>query len=126
MRGGPGDRASSSMFARMVASKDVVLAMLGASAALAGFVLVFLGVVIASYQSYAGPVPDEVLRPYRALGGILVGMFGLSLFALLACLAWLVAGGPAGGYAPVVVIFVAQVLAVFGVALWASRLALWR
>ncbi|HKV88407.1 MAG TPA: hypothetical protein VJT78_10460 [Candidatus Dormibacteraeota bacterium] len=110
----------------MVESKDVVLAMLGASAALAGFVLVFLGVVIASYQSYAGPVPDEVVRPYRMLGGILLGMFGLSLFALLCCLLWLVGGGPADGYGPVIAIFVVQVVAVFGVAAWASRLALWR
>ena len=38
----------------MIESKDVVLGALGAAAALAGLVLVFLGIVIAAYQSYAG------------------------------------------------------------------------
>jgi|SRR5690349_18403910 len=114
------------MVGGVVETKDVVLAMLGASAALAGFVLVFLGVVIASYQSYAGPVPEQVVRPYRTLGGILLTMFGLSLFVVLSCLAWLVGGGPGAVYGLVVGVFVAQVAAVFAVAFWASRLALWR
>lgn len=110
----------------MIETKDVVLAMLGASAALAGFVLVFLGVVIASYQSYSGPVPEQVVQPYRRLGAILLAMFGLSLVAVLACLAWLVGGGPEAAYGLVVAVFVVEVLAVFGVAVSASRLALWR
>ncbi|MHB8613103.1 MAG: hypothetical protein ACYDAL_11835 [Candidatus Dormibacteraceae bacterium] len=47
--------------AGLIAEKDVVLAILGASAALAGFVLVFLDVIVASYQSYSGGVPGEVI-----------------------------------------------------------------
>ena len=35
----------------MVEPKDIVIAILGASAALGGLVLVFLGIIIASYQS---------------------------------------------------------------------------
>jgi len=37
----------------LVEPKDVVVAILGSAAALAGFVLVFLGIIIASYQSAA-------------------------------------------------------------------------
>jgi len=52
----------------LIVEKDVVLAILGSSAALAGFVLVFLGVIIASYQSYSGAVPEQVVGPFRTLG----------------------------------------------------------
>src|SRR2546423_2960856 len=54
-RGGPG------LGGGLIEPKDVVLALLGASAGLGGFVLVFLGVIIASYQSYAGNVPGPVV-----------------------------------------------------------------
>ena len=63
----------------MIESKDVVLGALGAAAALAGLVLVFLGIVIAAYQSYAGNAPTAVVRPYRIAGIVLFGTFGLSL-----------------------------------------------
>jgi uncharacterized membrane protein len=109
----------------VVEPKDVVLAMLGASAALAGFVLVFLGIVITSFQSYSGGVAEQVVQPFRTVGGALLGMFGLSLFSVLVCLAWLVGGGPAGGYGPVIGVFVAQIVAVFALAVWATRLVLW-
>jgi uncharacterized membrane protein len=111
--------------AAMVEPKDVVLAMLGASAALAGFVLVFLGIVITSFQSYTGSVPEEVVQPFRTVGGALLGMFGLSLISVLACLVWLVGGGPADGYGPVIGVFVAQIAAVFVLAVWATRMVLW-
>jgi hypothetical protein len=106
--------------------KDVVLAMLGASAALAGFVLVFLGIIIASYQSYSGGVPEQVVKPYRTTGGILLVTFALCLVAVLACLAWLVGGGPGEVYLVTVAVFVVEVVAVFGAALWATRMVLWK
>jgi hypothetical protein len=106
--------------------KDVVLAILGASAALAGFVLVFLGIIIASYQSYAGGVPEQVVKPYRTTGGILLATFALCLIAVLICLAWLVDGGPDEPYGVTVGLFVAEVVAVFGAALWATRMVLWK
>ena len=106
--------------------KDVVLAILGASAALAGFVLVFLGIIIASYQSYSGAVSDQVVEPYRRIGRILLAQFALCLFAVLACLAWLVGGGPGWAYGITAALFVAEVLAVFAAALWATRMVLWK
>jgi len=65
------------------------------SGALAGFVLVFLGVMIASYQSYGGDVPAPVVSPYRTTGGVLFGTFAYSLVTVATCLAWLALGGPA-------------------------------
>jgi amino acid transporter len=110
----------------VIVQKDVILAILGASAALAGFVLVFLGIIIASYQSYSGGVPEQVVDPYRTLGRILLGAFGLCLIAVLVCLVWLVGGGPNQAYGPTVALFVAELVAVFGAAVWATRIVLWR
>ena len=75
----PVPRPSLYSWRNLIEPKDVVLAILGAAAALAGFVLVFLGIVIASYQSYPGRVPEPVVRPYRISGAALLGTFGLSL-----------------------------------------------
>jgi hypothetical protein len=112
--------------AGLIAEKDVVLAILGASAALAGFDLVFLGIIIASYQSYSGAVPEKVVQPYRTIGGILLATFGLCLFAVLMSLFWLVDGGPDGVYGLTVGIFVAELIAVFAAAVVAVRTVLWK
>jgi uncharacterized membrane protein len=110
----------------LIVEKDVVLAILGASAALAGFVLVFLGIIIASYQSFSGAVPEQVVEPYRRLGGTLLGAFGLCLSTALVCLVWLVDGGPNEAYGVTVGLFVLELVAVFGAALWATRMVLWQ
>ncbi|HXN79026.1 MAG TPA: hypothetical protein VN965_09675 [Candidatus Dormibacteraeota bacterium] len=110
----------------MIVEKDVVLAILGASAALAGFVLVFLGIVIASYQSYSGAVPEQVVEPFRILGGVLLGTFGLCLLAVFVSLMWLVGGGPDEAYGVTVGLFVAELVAVFAAAVWATRMVLWK
>jgi uncharacterized membrane protein len=110
----------------MIVEKDVVLAILGASAALAGFVLVFLGIIIASYQSYSGGVSEQVVKPYRTIGAILLGTFALCLFSVLVCLAWLVGGGPDATYGVTVGLFAVEVLGVFAAALAATRMVLWK
>jgi len=110
----------------VIEPKDVVIAILGSSAGLGGFVLVFLGVIIASYQSFQGAVPAEVVQPYRTAGGILLATFGLCLFSVGVCLLWLAGGGPADAYGVVVGLFVVQLLAVFAAAAWVTRMVLWR
>ena len=114
------------MLPRVIEPKDVVGAILGASAALAGFVLVFLGLIIASYQSYGGDVPEAVVRPFRTAGGILLGAFGLALVVVVAALVWMVAAGPAGVYGPVVALFLLLLSLVFAAAAWTTRMVLWR
>ena len=104
----------------------MVGAILGASAALAGFVLVFLGLIIASYQSYGGDVPEAVVRPFRTAGGVLLAAFGLSLVVVVAALVWMVASGPAAAYGVVVALFLALLALVFAAAAWTTRLVLWR
>ena len=110
----------------MIEPKDVVGAILGASAALAGFILVFLGLIIASHQSYGGDVPDAVVRPFRTAGGILLAAFGLALAVVIAALAWMVAAGPGATYGLIVVSFLALLAVVFAAAAWTTRLVLWR
>jgi uncharacterized membrane protein len=110
----------------LIEPKDVVGAILGSSAALAGFVLVFLGIVITSYQSYSGSVPGVVVQPYRAMGTILLATFALSLATVAVSLIWLAAGGPAVLYGWAIALFAAQLLAVFAAAAWATRMALWQ
>jgi len=110
----------------VIEPKDVVGAILGASAALAGFVLVFLGLLIAAYQSYGGDVPAAVVRPFRVAGGILLAVFGLALLMVVAALAWMVAAGPAATYGLIVALFLTLLVLVFSAAAWTARLVLWR
>jgi uncharacterized membrane protein len=110
----------------MIVEKDVVLAILGSSAALAGFVLVFLGIIIASYQSYSGAVPEQVVGPFRTLGRVLLGAFGLCLIEVCVSLVWLIGGGPDTAYGVTVGLFVAELVAVLAAAVWATRMVLWR
>jgi hypothetical protein len=110
----------------VIEPRDVVLAMLGASAALAGFVLVFLGIIIASFQSYAGGVPEQVVRPYRITGAGLFATFGLSLVTVAVCLGWLAFGGPIASYGLAIALFVLQLVAVFLAAGSATRMVLWQ
>jgi len=109
----------------MIESKDVVLGALGAAAALAGLVLVFLGIVIAAYQSYAGNAPAAVVRPFRIAGIALFGTFGLSLLTVALCMVWLALGGPHWLYGWTVGFFVLQLVAAFVAAGWTSRMVLW-
>ena len=110
----------------MIEPKDVVGAILGSSAALGGFVLVFLGLIIASYQSYSGSVPSQVVRPYRITGTALLGTFALSLITVAVSLLWLINGGPADLYGWTIGLFAVQLVAVFGSAAWATRMVLWQ
>jgi hypothetical protein len=110
----------------MIEPKDVVIAVLGASAALGGFVLVFLGIVITSYQSYQGAIADQVIRPYRTGGTALLGTFSLCLITVAVSLIWLINGGPIGLYDLAIALFALELVAVFGAALWLTRVVLWR
>jgi hypothetical protein len=110
----------------LIEPKDAVIAILGASAALAGFVLVFLGIIIASYQSYSGGVPNQVVQPYRTTGSVLLGTFSLSLITVAICLLWLINGGSPGLYGWTIGLFAVELVAVFASAAWATRMVLWR
>ncbi len=107
----------------MIDTQDVVLAILGASTALAGFVLVFLGIVLTTLQAYSGAVPAEVKRPYRSTAVILFTTFCVSLLTIAVCIAWALAGGD-GVYRASIVLFLLELVALLGSAAWTLRLVL--
>jgi hypothetical protein len=72
--------------------KDVVLAIFGAAAGVAGLVLVFLGVVLSTAGSYPGDTPEAVRRPFRRAAWATTFVFALSLATVGLSLGWLAAG----------------------------------
>src|SRR2546427_12927911 len=69
--------------------KDVVIAILGASAALGGFVLVFLGLLISAYQAYPADTPQSVKSRQRQAAWPTLGAFSLSIGTIGAAALWL-------------------------------------
>jgi hypothetical protein len=90
--------------------KDVTSGILGASAALGGLTLVFLGIVIAGYRSYDSDTMKAVRKPYRTAALRLLITFGASLVSVVLSIAWLAAGGGSALYVIALVIFGLQVL----------------
>jgi uncharacterized membrane protein YdjX (TVP38/TMEM64 family) len=101
--------------------KDVVLAMFGASAGLGGLVLVFLGLVIASYQSVPADTPKSVKDRAKSAGPWIVVVFALSLATVALCLAWLAAPGGDWLYHVAIWVFAAELIAVFLLAVGMTR-----
>jgi hypothetical protein len=95
-------------------AKDAVIAVVGASAALAGLILVFLGVVINGYSGFTPGISPDVTKPYRmAMFGILA-VFALSLSSTGLGLAWLTESSGEGVlYKALITSFFAQLGAIF-------------
>jgi hypothetical protein len=92
--------------------KDVVIAILGSAAALAGLVLVFLGVVIAAYQAFPGDSSSKVPGRYRVAGTWTLSIFAFSLVTVALALVWLLTEGENDAlYSAVAVTFMVQLLA---------------
>jgi hypothetical protein len=101
--------------------KDVVVAIIGAASALAGLVLVFLGVVLAAYQGFPGDTPDQVKAKYRISGSWTVIVFALSLVTVAFSFLWLIAGGGTVLFLFVTASFVIQLVALMAVATRVSQ-----
>jgi hypothetical protein len=112
--------------ASQVEHKDVVLALLGASAGLAGLVLVFLGLVVAAYGGLAGDTPKAVKMRFRRAGRIVLIPFVLGIAALVLGAVWLMwPGQPGWLYVATVSLFFLQLVSLIGAALWTLRELLW-
>ena len=74
----------------MVEHKDGVLAFLGASAGLAGLTLVFLGLVVSSFEGFERPVPDPIRSKYQNIAGFVVAAFGMGIACVGASGWWLI------------------------------------
>lgn len=90
--------------------KDVVVSVFAASAGVAGLVLVFLGILIATIGGYPGGTSDTALQPYRRAAWASVGVFGASLATVALSLAWLAATHAYWLYVLVLASFTALVL----------------
>lgn len=110
----------------VVAHKDVVLALLGASAGLAGLLLVFLGLVVGAYGGLAGDTPARVKAPLRRVGRFLMAAFVVGLACVGVASGWLVqlAGGE-GLYVATVVLFAAQLAMLLLGTGWTLKELLW-
>jgi hypothetical protein len=103
----------------------VVPEIFGAAAALAGLLLVFLGVSISAFQSYGGDVPPAVTAGWRRAGAWILGAFLLGLVTVAFALAWLLS--PSRALRDVaVVLFSIELTATAVAAIVTARAVLWR
>src|SRR5256885_16758756 len=72
---------------------DVVPAIFGAAAGLAGLLLVFLGVSLSAFQSFAGDVPSAATRRFRRAAALILGSFLLGLVDVAVSFSWLLTPG---------------------------------
>src|SRR4051794_36933854 len=94
---------------------DVVVAVLGASAALAGFILVFLGLLIAARQSFPADTPKTVKEKHTNVIWPVLAVFGFCIAVIGLAFAWLAAPGGTCLYRTVIWLFAAELLAIVGV-----------
>jgi hypothetical protein len=90
-------------------SKDTVVVIVGASAALAGLVLVFLGILVTSFQTLLGNVRETTLDRFKTATWMSLAVFALALASMVLGVTWLVADGGHRFYLVIVVAFLVQV-----------------
>jgi hypothetical protein len=101
--------------------KDVVIATLGASAALGGFVLVFLGLIVSSYQAYPSNTPEPVKASAREAGWPILALFVVCLASVGLGFIWLEGGGGKTLYAVNDVVFAAELVGIVLTAVCTAR-----
>lgn len=108
-------------------SRDSVLALLGASAGIAGLTLVFLGVVISTYQSYGAASSPVVLGRYRRSARFVLASFFLSLVTVVLSAIWLAwSHSNSAMFWAIFGLFLVQIVALFTSAVFVSLQVLWR
>jgi hypothetical protein len=97
----------------------VIVAITGATAALAGLVLVFLGTLLAAYQAIPGEQSWTRTRGrLRTASRAALGGFVLSLVGLTLDVAWLLSAGGDCFFRACVVLFFVQVGALIAGGVW--------
>ena len=110
----------------MVGRAVVVPTLLGASAALAGLTLVFLGVILSTYRGFGPETPARVLERYRRPAlAVLVSFAGcLATVVFGAC--WMLTRDNDALYFLCVVLFFAELVMLSGSAAYVIRRVMWR
>lgn len=101
--------------------KDVVIATMGASAALGGLVLVFLGLVISAYQSLPRDTPKPVRDKRKGPVWPVLGVFAVCVASVAVGFWWLEADGSSSLYAANNALFAAELVGIVGVAVCTAR-----
>jgi len=109
----------------VVEHKDVVLARLGASAGTGALVLVFLGILITTLQSYPSDTAARVLLGYRIVASTVGFVFLAGVVSSLAAVWWLVGSQPGWTYPATYVAFVVQIAALLPVVGWVLLALVW-
>jgi hypothetical protein len=109
----------------MPSDRDIVTALFGAGAGLSGLLLVFLGIVVAAFQSYSAATPAAAVAPYRRAGRAILVAFLLGLATVAVSLTWLLSPSRALRDTAVI-LFCVQLGTVAVAAVGAARLVLWR
>jgi hypothetical protein len=109
----------------MPSDSEVVSAVFGAAAGLAGLLLVFLGASLSAFQSYAADVPAAATATFRRAAAWILGAFLLGLADVALSFAWLLS--PERALRHVAVVLFAVVLAALAAAaVTTARAILWR
>ena len=104
---------------------EVVPAIFGAAAGLAGLLLVFLGVSMSAFQSFAGDAPAAATAGFRRAGSWILGAFLLGLADVAVAFSWLLSPHRALRDLAVV-LFALELAATAWSAVITTRVVLWR
>jgi hypothetical protein len=88
--------ALSIVAASEVRRVQVVLAILGAAAALIGFVLIFLGLLVTSYQQLKPTLSVAALEKFKTASWVSIAVAVVGLAGVAISTSWLIVGGGGG------------------------------
>jgi hypothetical protein len=101
--------------------------LVGVSAGLAGLVLVFLGLIVGTYQSFDADTPAKVLTPYRRAVGFVVVAFLIGILCVSLATVTLVSRGANHSlYLVSLWLFAAQLVSLVGATMWTVAGLVWR
>jgi hypothetical protein len=109
----------------MVAHQDVVITVLGAAAGLAGLVLVFLGIVVTTFQSYSTEDGATVISGFRRDAKVTLGSFTFGLICVVSSTIWLLTKNNDGLYIATLVAFLGQLILLVLAAGLVTKRVLW-
>jgi hypothetical protein len=105
---------------------DVVIAEVGATAAFAGLVLVFLGILVSTYQTLLGKTTQTTLDRFRRASRLSLGVFVVALAGVAVSTCWLIVGGGDTFYGITLGLFFLELAALTAVAVYATARVLLR
>jgi hypothetical protein len=100
-----------------------MISVFGASAGVAGLVLVFVGLLITTIGTYPGGTSKATLHPYRVGAWAATGVFGASLATVALSLSWLALSDSHWLYVTTLAVFGGLLVVLFTLALAVTRAA---